>query len=93
MDERIALGLACLTLSLQLKNGERDDMTLADLHARAERLPVTDPLYLAITEAVVQAEIAHAPAALAEIGHSLHHALSVMLTPTPPGQDRSDIHG
>jgi hypothetical protein len=92
MSERVALGMACLTLSLQLKNGELDEMTLAELHARAERLPVSDPLFLAVNEAMVQAEIAD-PAQLRAIGHRLHEKLELALRPDPPGMQRADIHG
>ena len=93
MSERVALGMACLTLALQLKNGERDDMTLASLHARAEQLDRTDPLYLAVNEAAVMAEVAQDPEALRQLGARLQDKLDLALRPAPPGMDRVDIHG
>lgn len=93
MSDRIALGMACLTFSLQLKIGELDDMTLGELRERAERLPVDDPLFLAITEAAVQAEIAQTPVRLAAIGAQLHDRLAAEFLPVVPGLDRVDIYG
>lgn len=92
MSDRVALGMAGLTLSLQLKNRELDAMTLADLHARAERLPPEDALYRAITECVVMVEVA-APDDLPAIGEQLHRAIDQALRPVPPDLHRVDIHG
>ena len=93
MSDRVSLGMSALTYALQLKNGELDAMTLADLHARAERFAPTDPLFVAITEAVVQVEVAHTPDALRLIGARLHERLSALFIPDVPGQDRVDIYG
>lgn len=92
MSDRLALGMACLTFALQLRNGELDEMTLAELRERSERLPADDALRLAVTHAAVQAEIA-SPDRVRAIGTDLHDRLMILMRPEPPGQDRRDIHG
>lgn len=92
MSDRLALGMACLTFALQLRNGELDEMTLAELRERSERFRADDALRLAVTSAAVQAEIAHFEE-LREIGADLHDRLMILMRPEPPGLDRRDIHG
>jgi hypothetical protein len=93
MSDRVAIGMAGLVFALQLKLGECDDMTLSELRERAERLPVDDPLYRAITATAVQCEVADTVARRIEIGRDLHDRLQLLFMPLPPDLHRADIHG
>lgn len=91
----LSVAFDAFAVAMRAKAGQLDPLDVDQLVAAAgDALTADDPLARAITHFATQHQLLRRdPAALAELGQELSHAVDLALIPVPPGCERADIHG